>query len=331
MLQLLNRTPLSAALVTLADPDGVDALHVVVQATFALRPDAPLVREQRVVALADERVGDGPGARLRRPSVVHPAKPRCELLIEGEVVAPGQTPAQVVDAAVVVGQFQRNARAFGDRQYTGDPRAMWSDPAAFIRMPITPDRAYGGTYPVTGEIDPRNPAGRGFVPRDHRDVRGISLPNLEDPSGLIGHPGDHVSPVLFGPVEATWSPRRERAGTYDAAWDRTRAPFLPRDFDPLFVMSADASMWLPERLRGGERIAMWNLADDPVIEGSVAYFGVTVRVRFRGRTVVIPAESETLHLFPGEGVATLAWRAVLRCGHRVLDIASVEITAEAMQ
>lgn len=331
MLQLHNHTALASKILTLPDPDGVEALHVLIKATFTLTPDPRLALEQRPVRLVEERVGDGVQSWLRAPSEAHPARPACELLIDGDVVAPGGALVTVLDAGVAVGPFERHVRALGDRQYTGDPAAFCTAPTAFTRMPLTPQRAFGGCFNASGEVEVRNPSGVGFVPaglRDLRVLRGLPLPNLEDPHDLITQPGDRPAPRWFGAVSAAWSPRVERAGTYDAAWDRTRAPFLPTDFDPAFNMVTPDAMWLPARLVGGERIALRHLAEQPWIESRVPALGLRVRAEYRGQRVDLRAQSELLHLFPDAGVATLLLRATLRCGHRVLDVAAVEITSE---
>lgn len=332
MLQLVNRSALAAKILTLPDPDGVEALHVIVKATFALSPEAPLTREQRPVTLADEVVGEGARAWLRRPAEVHPPKPACEVLVEGDAVAPGGRAVPWVDASVVVGAWRRVVSVTGDRRYTGHERPWASAPVPFTRMPLTPDRAFGGVFKATGLTEMRNPVGVGVAPEDLRDLRGLRelpLPNVEDPAAPLARVGDRPRPTLVTPVAASWSPRAERAGTYDDAWNQRRAPFLPVDFDPRFLMTASEPMWLPERLRGGERVALEHLAENPVIEGRVPSLGPRVRARFRGAWRELPALAETLHLFPNEGVGTLVLRATLRCGHRALDVSAVEITTEA--
>lgn len=331
MLQLTNRTALPTKLLAIPDPDGVEALHVIVKATFALTPAAALAAAQRPVALADVTAGEGAGAWLRIPSEVHPAKPSTEVLLEGYAVAPGGRAVGALDVGVVVGAWRRTLRVFGDRQYTGLAAPFCTDPAPFVRMPLTPDRAFGGSSADTGEVEPRNPLGVGLVPsvlRDLRTLRGLPLPNVEDPAALIGRPGDRPPPALVTPVSAAWQPRAARAGTYDDAWDRSRAPFLPTDFDPRFLQAASEAMWLRARLLGGEPIALHHLSDAPVLESRVPALGLRVRARYRGEVVALSAHAETLHLFPDEGVATLLLRATLRCGHRVLDVAVVEIDAE---
>ncbi|MBK6532195.1 MAG: DUF2169 domain-containing protein [Deltaproteobacteria bacterium] len=330
MLQLRNRTALPTKLLAIPDPDGVETLHVMVKATFALTPAAPLAPQQRPIALADVTEGDGAEAWLRVPSEVHPAKPGAEVLVDGHALAPGGRSVGVLDVGLAVGAWQRTLRVFGDRQYTGVAARWCTDPAPFARMPLTPRRAFGGICPVTQQVEPRNPLGLGLAPdglRDLRVLRGVALPNVEDPDALLGRPGDRPPPALLTPVAAAWHPRAGRVGTYDDAWDRSRAPFLPTDFDPRFLHAAPEAMWLPTRPLGGEAITLHHLSESPLVESHVPVLGLRVRAKFRGEVVALAVHAETLHLFPNEGVATLLVRATLRCGHRVLDVAAVEIDA----
>ena len=71
-----------------------------------------------------------------------------------------------------------------------------------------------------------------------------------------------------------------------------------------------------------------HLAEAPVVESRVPTLGLRVRALFRGEECELPTRAETLHLFPGEGVGTLLLRATLRCGHRLLSVAAVEVTVE---
>jgi hypothetical protein len=320
MLQLRNETELPVALFALPDPDGVETLHVVVQQTFSLVPDAPAT-PQRPIARADVRVGEGPAAWLQRPSVVHIAKPWSEVLVEGEAVVPHGEAVPSLDVEIVVGSLRRVVRVLGDRWFTGHSAPFATGPASFQRMPLTPTRAFGGP----GEV--RNPAGMGFVASgvDTASLRGLPLPNLEDPFALFTGPGDAPEPALLSPLDASWQPRLGYAGTYDDTWDRTRAPFLPTDFDTRFAQVAPRTMWIEPGLRGGEAITLVHLSDTPRIDSRVPARPLAVHAWYRGETVALPVRIETLHLFPGEGVGTVVYRATLRCGHRLLDVAEVAV------
>ena len=87
MLQLRNETALPAALFALPDPDGVEALHVVVQRTFELSPGGPTRRDQRPLDRVDVRGGEGPAAWIRRPGVVHVAKAFADVLLVRDELA----------------------------------------------------------------------------------------------------------------------------------------------------------------------------------------------------------------------------------------------------
>ena len=49
-------------------------------------------------------------------------------------------------------------------------------------------------------------------------------------------------------------PRRGFAGTYGARWQRTRAPYLPVDFDPRFLQFAVGGMAFDFHLKGNETV-----------------------------------------------------------------------------
>lgn len=324
MLQLANLTGFPTKILSLPDPDGVDALHVLVKVTFALTADAPLVAAQRPIALTEEWVGEGPAAWLRRASEVHPPKLATDVLLEGDAVAPHGRAVSELEVGVTVGLLRRVIAVLGDRVYTGLDAPWCTDPKPFTRMALTPDRAFGGG-------DARNPAGVGVTPpgvSDLRALRGLSLPNLEDPVARLRRVGDRPTPALVTPVAASWSPRARRAGTYDDAWDRTRAPFLPEDFDPRFLQVAPDGWQVTPHLQGGELIELRNLTEEPVLRSRVPVTGLRVRASYRGEARPLAPRIETLHLLPNEGVATLSVRATLRCGHRLLDVAAVEISAE---
>lgn len=322
MLQLRNETDLPAALFALPDPDGVEALHLVVQRTFALTPGGPTHRDQRPIDRVDALGGEGPAAWLRRPGVVHVAKAFTEVLLEAEAVAPGGSAVTALDVGLQVGPLRRALRVVGDRYFTGLRAPLATEPEPFLRVPLTPHRAFGGAG------DARNPLGVGWWPTD-RDIagrRGQRLPNVEDPAAMLRAPGDAPTPALVTPLPPSWHPRAGYAGTYDEAWAQRRAPFLPVDFDRRFAQVAAPAQWVSPGLYGGEPITLVHVADAPRIESRVPAQGLAAEAWWAGRAVPLPMRLETLHLFPAEGVGTVVYRAMLRCGPRLLDVAAVTVT-----
>src|SRR6185437_6864632 len=58
----------------------------------------------------------------------------------------------------------------------------------------------------------------------------------------------------FGFIAPNWQPRLALAGTFDVAWDRTRKPLLPKDFDRRFFNAASPGLVAPGHLRGDEPV-----------------------------------------------------------------------------
>jgi hypothetical protein len=77
----------------------------------------------------------------------------------------------------------------------------------------------------------------------------------------------------LGPHE---EPRRRYRGTFDEAWERTRAPLLPEDMDPRFWNGAELTS--PRPLVGGEPIALIHLTPSGHLEMALPRVGLRARV-----------------------------------------------------
>ena len=105
------------------------------------------------------------------------------------------------------------------------------------------------------DAEARNPAGTGFRLRvGGSPIAGTLLPNVEHPSDRVRSPGDRPAPCGFGPLAPHWLPRRSWAGTYDGAWARTRAPYLPADFDVRFLQCAPENQVVAGVPQGGRTV-----------------------------------------------------------------------------
>ena len=134
----------------------------------------------------------------------------------------------------MVGALIKQLWVYGDREWTASVLRRTTPPVPFVRMPITYERAYGGCdprYPQSRLAD--NPVGLGHATSDARRV-GLSAPNIvyddDSPTRVAG----------LGPIDRTWQPRVRLAGTYDDAWQTTRLPLLPLDFDDEFYQCSPA-------------------------------------------------------------------------------------------
>ncbi len=188
--------------------------------------------------------------------------------------------------------------------------AAATEPVPFVRMPLAPARCFGG------EGFASNPAGTGFRARDRLMAReGVALPNIEIPDQAIRAVTDTPDPARFGPLAVDARERLRHAGTYDAAWLRTRAPALAADADPrLFHFAPEDQRW-PGYLAGGEGYRLRHFsATAPGIEGSLPDF----RVRcFAGwvnpekPVAEVPLRIDTLWLFAGAGRGVLIYRGAV--------------------
>jgi hypothetical protein len=133
-----------------------------------------------------------------------PVKPGCDLAVLGR--AHSYPPGREVDKLPVslkLGEFERKVLVTGDRCWTGTgPDYRPSRPIPFTSMPLTYERAYGGTAGHSeGGAAPfaDNPEGRGYVVRQE-DVAGTALPNIEETDQVIQSWRQHPLPAGLAPL-----------------------------------------------------------------------------------------------------------------------------------
>ncbi|HSN88793.1 MAG TPA: DUF2169 domain-containing protein [Thermoanaerobaculia bacterium] len=337
MLQLKNTSPFKASMALFPDASGVDTLYVAVRATFTVRAGALSVAErQEPLKLTDEYWGEPGTSSLKHPGDVHLGKPTTDLALLGDAWAPRGRPVPQMDVTLRVGQLQKTLRVFGDREWRGPLDLRISPPIPFERVPLVYERAYGGVVKHDAEkgpleVDWRNPVGIGFGMRKLPEEQAQrKLPNLEDPAQLIGSPRDRPRPACFGFIPPSWEPRRQYAGTYDDAWQETRAPYLPKDFQMKFFNAAHPDLVCPGYLRGGEPVRVEGASLDPLVFTLPACeLDVAVTV---DRDVERPAMTlQTVVLEPAPGRVGMAWLGAVGCDKRTLKVKLVEIAVKRLQ
>lgn len=336
MLQLRNQTPFKASIALFPDAHGVDTLYVAVRATFALRGGALRVAEpQEPLKLADEYWGEPGQSSLKHASDLHLGKATTDVVLIGEAWAPGGRPVPSLDVSLEVGPVAKVVRVFGDREWRGPLDLRISPPIPFERVPLVYERAFGGVQkhdPEKGplEIDQRNPVGVGFGLRSAPADKAVRrLPNLEDPAHLISGARDRPPPAGFGFIAPSWEPRRRHAGTYDDAWQETRAPYLPKDFDARFFNAASPGLVCPGHLRGGEPVKVRNASPDPW-EVRLPMCELDVKATI-DRDVERPSmRLQTVVIEPGAGRLGLVWLGAVGCDKRTLKVKLVTIDAKRL-
>lgn len=332
MLQIKNSTPLKTSLMLLPDVDGVDTLFGVVKGTFTIGSGLTLADEQVPVTMADEHYGDPRTTSIRAPSDVCLGKPGTDVVMVASAWAPDGRPAWQTDVTLNVGAHSKSVRVFGDRAWDAGPAGAsiaWVAP--FVQMPLVWERAYGGTD-VTEKgphAEPRNPVGTGFrVSGSGRALHGLPLPNIEDPAAPITSPSDAPAPAGFAPVAPNWEPRTKFVGTYDDAWQRQRAPYLPADFDARFFHFAPSSLAMP-RLQGDEPVAIDGVLPDGSLRFWLPRLSVGLTYRRESGEDVRPCALETVIIEPDVRRVVLVWRGALSCDKQALKIKEVEVNVRA--
>ena len=329
MLQLKNATPFKANITLFADPEGIDTLYITLKATFEPGNGIQPAEVQVAVLLADDFWGPPGASSIRYAADVHLVKPATDVVLVGSAWAPNGRPTPVVDVGLTVAERKKMIRVFGDRFWRDDSAV--SPPQPFERMPLVFERAFGGA--VTTAHDPpkvlaeeKNPVGRGFLGgRNPRDRVEQPLPNLEDPQLLVQQAGDRAVPACFAFIAPGWLPRRAFAGTYDAAWQKGRAPFLPENFDLRFFHAAAAEFVFDRYLQGGEAVHILNACPQGRLSFTLPRCAWEVKAKVAGTSEDVPVHLETVLIEPDENRFCLTWRGAVPCDKKALKIEEVSV------
>jgi hypothetical protein len=324
MLQLDNKTPFACAFAVLPNHDGIDTLYVVVKATVNLRPKLALAPAQTPPSLVDEYYEAPENSSLKQVSEMHIGKPGTDVLLVGCARAPRGQHAESVMVSMSVAERTKQVLVMGDRTWQSDGKP--SSPREFEAIPLVWERAFGGMHTLEELVfaEERNPIGVGFRGKQPSDsMVGQPVPNLEDPAAPIGSWDDRPAPACFAPIAPSWLPRRAFAGTYDAAWQNQRAPYLPADFDLRFFQCAPPEMCFDRYLQGTEAVQIQGASEDGPLDFTVPTVRPTVEVIVAGAPREPTVNLETLLFEPDENRASMTWRAALPCDRETLKVQKI--------
>ena len=330
MLQLKNETPFKAEFAVLPDRNGIDTLHVVVKATLTLKPRLALAPLQVPVTLADEYYDDPRTSSIKLASEMHIGKPGTDVLLVGSAHAPdGKEVTNSIVSVSAAGRV-KHARVWGDRFWQRD--GSMTAPQPFTSMPLVWERAFGGMHVMPDGVlaEERNPIGLGF--RGKRGAAEMSdepVPNVEDPATPLSSAGDGGTPACFAPSSPAWLPRRAFAGTYDAAWQRQRAPYLPADFDARFFMMAAPELAFDRYLTGGEPLQIDGVHPEGPIAFALPSAPLDMHVTVAGAHEHPPVNLETVLIAPDANLLCLSWRGVLAVDRKALKVETIQLAIRA--
>ncbi len=315
MWQIDDQTAYAAERNWIRDAKGCHHWLVAVRATFDIDPrgSLSLADEQLPPVLAPEHFGEPGESSLRYDSDLLAIKPNTDVLLHGSAHAPGGRPAKTVRVVLRVGPVEKQLLVHGERvYYEGVTGLTTTAPEPFVTRSIRYELAFGGgdtsdPDPSRHDIDERNPVGRGYARRR------ASLINT--PAYSVEYHSSNPAtrgPAGFGPIAPGWLPRRPLAGTYDAAWVRSKKPLLPDDYDPAFALCSPVDQRPPSWLQGGEQVGLLNLCP----EGTLAFAlpRITLELRsFFGRRATPhgPTRLVTVLLEPDDRRLSLVWQSSL--------------------
>lgn len=327
MLQLHNNTRFVADMVMFPDEKAIDSLFVMVKASFQIGKGLTLADEQMPLAESDIYWTEPGKSSLKYASDMHTGKPATDIVMLGHACVPENKEATQLDVNLRVGQVNKTVRVFGERHWQD---GKITKPAPFRTMPMVYEKAYGGFHIANGDIvgiDARNPVGRGFAgARKAEEMNGVPLPNLEDPKQLIRELGDQPDPACFAPCAPNWQPRSSFAGTYGDHWQKTRAPYLPTDYDSRFLNTAPSDLIFPGTLQGGEPVSISHMHPQGTLTFDVPPIKLVVRIKIADREETPDPHLETLILEPNQMRFSMVWRAKLACDKQLLKVSDVTIT-----
>jgi len=337
MWALDNRTPFAADRSWVRDRDGAEVWLVAVKGTFNIHPDGTtsVADQQAEVQVAAKYSGE-PG----KSSIIYDAdlprtKVTTDIILNGHAYAPRSKPTKAVMVSLRVGNLSKSLRVTGDRLWKGFWFVAWrSRCRPFVKMPITYERAYGGTdlkskNPKRHKWDPRNPVGAGFAGRRSHLIGKLD-PNIYAvgfrPFAWFRKP----IPAGFGVIAGHWTPRVKLAGTCGAKWQAERAPLLPEDFDDRFYQCAPADQQTSRFLIGGEEVHLRNLTSSGSLAFTLPRVVLGFETDFGGEPVRHRANLHTVILEPDVPRVMLVWHTALPCHPKVTKLRRTRIIQKTL-
>ena len=329
-----NLTPFTFEPLFLADEQLRPLLVPVVKATFELSPlgKLTLADEQAPLEVSGKKWDDSDESSDRYEPEGAFFKPATDVVLVGHAHAQERGAREAL-VALKVGPVQKGVRVVGDRAWVKSMGSIaMTKPAPFERIPLRYERAFGGwdrSLPEEARhsFEPRNPVGTGFRSSGSRFEEGLRLPNLEDPSQPLKAWGDRPLPACFGFLAPHWQPRAAFAGTYDAAWEKSRKPMLPRDFDRRFLNAASPGLVAPGYLQGNEPVVIANATPEGRLAFSLPGLAPPrVQVwRKRGSDEVLELHLDTVIIDTDELRLFLIWRGLLVLAREPADVEALRV------
>ena len=336
-----NRTPFTFEPLFLTDEELRPLFVPVVKATFDLLPrgEPVLAEQQAPLRVVGERWEGGETASPRLEPEGAFFKPATDVVLVGHAHAPAPGTRELV-AELRVGPVHKRVRVVGDRTWFKSLGGIGiTPPAPFERLPLRYERAFGGWDRSARDsaqhlFEPRNPVGTGFRAKGSRFEEGLLLPNLESPTEPLRAWGQRPAPTGFGFIEPHWQPRAAFAGTYDEAWQKSRRPLLPRDFDRRFLNGAPGDQLAQGYLRGGEPVLLAHVTPRGPLSFRLPALPPMRVVAPRARDlddVDLELRLDTVVLDTDAMKLFLVWRGTFALRREPTELLAIQVTCEGAE
>lgn len=311
---LNNQTSYEAERNWVRDKDGNHLWLVAVKATFDIGSGGALklADEQRPPLLEPEYFGDPGASSLKYDSDLLMPRTATDVLVHGCAHAPRGRLASKVLVRMRVGGVDKALVVHGERRYFRKSAGVGvTTSTPFETRSIRYEWAFGGSDakgpdPKTHRFDSRNPIGKGIA-ADVRRLDGQLAHCVEYPQG----DPSKVGPAGLGPIPSFWTPRLERAGTYGTAWERSRKPRLPEDYDERVSRCSPADQMLEKPLRGGERVELTNMTPDGLLTLELPRLSFAFKTSIAGRSEEHGAILAAVIIEPEERKLAMVWQTSL--------------------
>ena len=334
MWEVKNFTPYLAERAWVRDRNGADTWIVVVKATFTITAEGALevAEEQAPVELTPVYTGDAGKSSLLSESDVEYPKPGTDILLGGHAYAPRGEPCRSVEVTMKAGPIHKRLRVHGDRRWEWDLTGPVMSPAEpFIQVPLVYERAFGGVDVTDdGKVlgwERQNPVGTGYASIKSR-LSGKLAPNIEYVDEPVTSDKRQMRPGGFGPIARDWTPRVQRAGTFDDAWMKSRMPLFPLDFDDRFFHCAPDDQQVPGYLRGGETVELTNLSANGYLSFQLPRATFRFTTFIGSATVEHRADLSTVLIEPAIPRVIVLWKTAVPCHGKDHKLRHTEIRAK---
>ena len=310
-----NYTPFPPLQFESRDEKRTDFGVIVLRGTFQIENGRRLrlVQKQEPLVMADEYYGEPGMSSVKYESSIAPYKPRTDILVNANAYSPTGRPEERWTVGVQFGSIKKELQVTGPRRWERGLTGWSLTPIEPVEsVPMRYECAYGGSYRDSEKLNlcDENYVGTGFV--DPKSKEPVRCPQIL-PMGF-GTPqmGTSIPVEGLGAIAPAWRPRRDKAGTFNLIWEKTRWPDLPEDFSFEFYNTASSGLTLPGFSNGTETVHLTNLTPGRSLSFQLPQFELATLLRFEdGRVLPGPIVLDTIHIDWLMNRVFLTWRGVI--------------------